>query len=312
VDDDLGHHTGPHADGSELHHHPWRSVELPAAVAEAMTMLSLEERRLLYWLAREYFAGIGAIVDGGSFVGGSTVALGEGLRANHRAQPGPRIHVFDKFEVNPFMAKQIFGPKGLPYAPGDSFRPLFDRQTAAVRDLLDVHAGDLVELGWSGGPIEILFIDIAKSWSLNDVIVDQFFPNLVPGRSVVVQQDLVFSLYPWLALTMEHLHEEFQPVAFVEYNSVVYLCRRPVPEGVSSSLRELTTEQRLELMDRAVDRFRGYPRGLLLLAKAVLLRNCGFDAEARAEATAVRREYGDHIAVAYALMPLRGWLPEGS
>ena len=158
---------------------------------------------------------------------------------------------------------------------------------------------------------QILFIDIAKSWSLNDVIVDQFFPNLVPGRSVVVQQDLVFSLYPWLALTMEHLHEEFQPVAFVEYNSVVYLCRRPVPEGVSSSLRELTTEQRLELMDRAVDRFRGYPRGLLLLAKAVLLRDCGFDAEARAEATAVRREYGDHIAVAYALMPLRGWLPEG-
>lgn len=41
-------------------------------------MLSLEERRLLYWLAREYFAGIGAIVDGGSFVGGSTLALGEG------------------------------------------------------------------------------------------------------------------------------------------------------------------------------------------------------------------------------------------
>jgi hypothetical protein len=277
-----------------------------------MTMLSLDERRLLYWLARDYFAGVGAIVDGGSFVGGSTVALGEGLRANRQAQPGPRIHAFDRFEVNQFMAKQVFSPKGLPYAPADSFRPLFDLQTAAVRDLLEVHAGDLVELGWPGGPIEILFIDVAKSWALNDVIVDQFFPNLVPGRSVVVQQDLVFSLYPWLALTMEHLREEFEPVAFVEYGSVVYLCRRPIPEGVSSALRELSTEQRLELMDRTIDRFSGYPRGLLLLARAVLLRDCGLEAEAQAEAAAVRRDYGDHWAVAYGLMPLRGWLSDDS
>jgi predicted O-methyltransferase YrrM len=276
-----------------------------------MTMLSLEERRLLYWLAREYFAGNGAIVDGGSFVGGSTVALGEGLRANHRAEPGSRIHAFDRFEVNQFMAKQIFEPKGLAYTAGDSFRPLFDRQTDAVRDLLEVHAGDLAELGWSGGPIEILFIDVAKSWLLNDVIIDQFFPSLVPGRSVVVQQDLVFSLYPWLALTMEHLHEEFEPVAYVECNSVVYLCRRRVREGVSRSLHELTTEQRLELMDRAIGRFRGYPRGLLRLARAVLLRDCGLEAEARAEAAAARREHGDHWAVEYALMPLRDWLSEG-
>jgi hypothetical protein len=289
--------TSTQTPGRELHRRPWRQIEVPTGVSEVVTMLSLEERRLLYWLARDYFTGVGAIVDGGSFVGGSTVALGEGLRANPRVEPGTRIDVFDIFEVDAFMSAQYFRPNGLSYVAGDSFRPFFDQQTSSVNDLLDVHAGDLAKIGWSGGPIEVFFVDIAKSWALNDVLVDQFFPELIPGRSVVVQQDLVFSSCPWLALTMEYLADEFEPVAFVEYNSLVYLCRRPVPTGVAGSLRALTTEQRIELMDRAIARFRGYPRGLLRLAKAVLLSECGLYAAAREETEAVRNDYNDDSVV---------------
>src|SRR5208282_5190833 len=160
----------------ELYRRPWRDVALPDAAQQVMTMLSHEERQLLYWLTATYRSGVGAIVDGGCFVGGSTVALAEGLRARGA---GGVIDVFDMFEVEPYMTDFYF--KGANLSVGDSFRPLFDRNTAEVADRLRVHQGDLMQAGWSGEDAEILFIDCAKSWSLNDFIIEEFFPSLIPG-----------------------------------------------------------------------------------------------------------------------------------
>ena len=89
-----------------------------------MTMLSEQERQLLYWLTSTHFIGAGAIVDGGCFVGGSTLSLAEGLRKNAARSSSARVHVFDLFEVEPYMADLYFSERGL--APGDSFRTLFD------------------------------------------------------------------------------------------------------------------------------------------------------------------------------------------
>jgi hypothetical protein len=47
---------------------------LPAAVADSISMLTLDEKQFLYWLTSEYFSGIGAIIDAGCFIGGSTLA----------------------------------------------------------------------------------------------------------------------------------------------------------------------------------------------------------------------------------------------
>jgi hypothetical protein len=44
---------------------------------------------------------------------------------------------------------------------GDSVRPLFDANTRAVASLLQVNQGDIQQIGWTGEPIEILFIDIS-------------------------------------------------------------------------------------------------------------------------------------------------------
>ena len=51
--------------------------------------------------------------------------------------------------------------------------------------------GNLLALDWTGGPIEILFIDLAKSWDLNRWVLTKTFPRLIPGHSVVIQQDWV-------------------------------------------------------------------------------------------------------------------------
>ena len=53
---------------------PWEAVDVPDAALRPPTMLSVAERRLLYWLGASHARGEGAIVDAGSFVGGSTVA----------------------------------------------------------------------------------------------------------------------------------------------------------------------------------------------------------------------------------------------
>jgi hypothetical protein len=283
--------------GLELHRRPWRAATPPADVLEVMTMLSHEERQLLFWLASTWYSGAGAIVDGGCFVGGSSLALAEGLRANPNRPAGALVEVFDLFEVEPYMIDLYFSDWD--FEPGDSFRPVFDRNTEPVRDLLRVTEGDLALHGWDGRPIEVLFVDIAKSWSLNDLIVEQFFSALIPDRSVVVQQDMAFAYCPWVAITMELLADYFEPVSFAEYNSVVYVCRRQVPRDVlDGPLQDLALDAKLELMDRAIARFRGYPRGYLELARTVLMVEGGERTAARTQLGQVReRHHGEPLVL---------------
>ncbi len=289
----------------ELYRRSWRSTGLSQEAANVMTMLSIEERQLLHWLTAHYYTGRGAVVDGGCFVGGSTVPLAEGLRAAGRAGP---IDVYDLFEVEPYMVDMYFHQSGL--RAGDSFRPLFEKNTAHVSDLLRLHAGDLAEQRWSGGPIEILFIDFAKSWSLNDFIVQSFFPCLIPHRSVVVQQDFVFALCPWVALTMEALADYFEPVAFAEYCSVVYFVKRELPADIPP-ISSLPGATQLELIDRAIERFRGYPREVLECAKAVLLIWQGHGAEADDIVARLAAADGHHPAVSAAIDQVRALTPAG-
>jgi len=276
---------------AELYRRPWREVPLSGNAEAVMTMLSVEERQLLYWLTAEYRTGEGAIVDGGCFVGGSTVPLAEGLRAG--GKPGT-VDVYDLFEVESYMTDFYFKDHDL--RAGDSFRSLFDENTAEVRELLRVHEGDLTQEGWSGDPIEILFVDFAKSWALNDYITKEFFPCLVPGRGILVQQDFVFAGCPWVPVTMEYLSDYFEPVAFAELCSVVYLCRRSVPRDLPS-VSELPHARRIELMDRAIRRFLGYPRAVLECAKATLLVENGDLDAANGIIDSVAQSEPDHYSV---------------
>jgi hypothetical protein len=276
---------------------PWDAIALPDAALGPETMLSEAERRLLFWLGAEHATGEGAIVDAGCFVGGSTVALAEGLRANPRATDA-RIDAFDRFVVDEFMATHYLAEHGL--RAGDSFRPLFDANTAAVRDLVVVHEGDVTEADWRERPIEVLFVDISKTWELNDLVTRRFFPLLEPDRSIVVQQDMAHALCPWLAITMELLADHFEPLGYVEHNSVVYRCKAAVPrEAIPPALRALPDEEKLALLDRAIGRFDGVPRVLLRCARAVLLIDIGDVEAARAESAAIDSAHHANAVIAW-------------
>lgn len=249
----------------------WRQRPVPAACATVPTMLVPDELRLLSHLASEYYSGTGVIVDAGCFLGGSTVALAESLRDNPRRRRVPEakiIHSFDRFEVEEWT-RGVFFPKETP--AGESFRTQFEQNIARYTDMVEVHAGDVCSHEWRGGAIEILFIDLAKHWTVCDWVTWQFFPHLIPGRSIVIQQDYLYHHWvAWLHVTMEFYADYFEYVCDTEVNSVAFLYTKKIPDSVlrRKTVESLTLDEKVALMDRAASRFDGRKRELILAAKA--------------------------------------------
>ena len=256
----------------------WRETEVPLSCGNVPTMLIPDELRLLHYLANECYTGEGCIVDAGCFLGGSTVALADGLRRNllRRGRAEEKlIHSYDRFEIEEWTMEQYFPDSA---KAGESFKPLFDRNIAQYADLVEVHAGDVRSSPWKGGPIEILFIDIAKHWTTCDWITWEFFPHLIPGKSVVVQQDYLYSQFvAWLHVTMEFYSDYFEYICDTGLNSVAFLNTKRIPEEVlrEKTVENLTTAEKIELMDRAAGRFTGKQAELLHAAKQHFLEMLG-------------------------------------
>src|SRR5262249_7993152 len=146
------------------------------------TMLLEDERKLLFYLASEYCRGRGCIVDAGCFLGGSTTALALGLRARQPTSdsgPPATIHSYDLFPGEAWTIG-MFLPSN--FLPGQSFQDLFRENIRDVADLVEIHAGDITSQPWTGGAIELLFVDCAKHWQVSDFITAQLFPSLIPGH----------------------------------------------------------------------------------------------------------------------------------
>jgi SAM-dependent methyltransferase len=243
----------------------WTQHHLPDAAMRVPTMLTEDELRLLHHLTEHDFNGEGSIVDAGSFLGGSTIALADGLRRNleRRGRPEePLIHSFDRFTVEEY-ARSFFPPST---TVGTDFREEFERNIAPYASLIKVHVGDIEGAKWTGGPIEILFVDLAKHWSVCDWLSWEFFPHLIPGRSLVVQQDYLYaSATAWLHVTMEAYGDYFEYVCDTGINSVVFKYVRPIPPSAlrRHTVAELGAEERVELLDRAALRFNPAQRVLM-------------------------------------------------
>lgn len=256
----------------------WRKRDVPAHCAGVPTMLMADELRLLHYLADEYYTGEGVIVDAGCFLGGSTLALADGLRRNlerRGIKEEKLIHSYDRFEIEGWTIGSYFPQSA---RAGESFRPQFDRNTAPYASLIEVHPGDITSHVWQGGPIEILFIDVAKHWTVCDRVTWQFFPHLIPGKSVVIQQDYLYHHWvAWIHVTMEFYSDYFEYVCDTGSNSVAFLNTRRIPEDVlrEKTVESLSTAEKIELMDRAAARFTGKQADLLRSAKQHFLEMLG-------------------------------------
>jgi hypothetical protein len=276
---------------------PWRGLTLPPDAVGIPTMLSKTERKLLYSLTRDYASGDAAIVDAGCFLGGSTAALLAGVRDRAEPWSGPPVASYDLFRVEEYTLEKFFADEPGVHV-GDSFRPRFDAYLSAFDVPHVVHEGDITELGWDGGPIDVLFLDVLKSWEINDSVLRDFFPSLVPGRSVIVHQDYGWGEQLWIPITVELMRNSLVLVDWMEWGSHVFFLEGELPaELIERGLAGLDLDRRFELMDQAVARGEGWVGGMLEVARTTLTAERDGAEAALVELDAIAARHSQHAHV---------------
>lgn len=233
---------------------PWESpsFQTPPVLERARSMLNYWEKRMLYWVTLHAYEAEGLILDQGAFLGSSALCFAAALR--NRGFASPLIHSYDLFRLGPFELQRHF-PDDAP--PGNVTRPMFEANLAGYRDLVEVHEGDILCQRWPGDPIEILFVDVAKTSRIWDHVVAEFFPSLIPERSLVVLQDYLFhESGAWHHAVMEKLAQHFEPFADTHANSVLFIYLGGLDGSVVAGARwdSIPPEERLALMDAAIAR----------------------------------------------------------
>ena len=192
-----------------------RDVELPEASENAAGMISHRERLLLFQLTKAHFDGSGFIIDAGMFLGASAVCLAEGLRRNPKCREIMAGPTFQRMKpIQGYERGIIKAPKrknvnlekrvgDFTYRLGESFVPIIEKQTENFQDLVELNIGDFNQAQWNiEDPIEICFIDLAKTPELNQHAFEILFPAFIPGKTLLVQQDFFFDRLPWIKVLM--------------------------------------------------------------------------------------------------------------
>jgi len=240
--------------GIRTKHWNLRSYDLPSDLAHVPTMLTPEERRMLGWIGEVFPEGRGVICDLGAFLGGSTVHLAHGAgRSPHR----PVVHAFDQFTI----ADEHKGPWlydwGHPPLDGNDMFPLFEGFTRPYGEGVRPWRGQIEAHAWTGDPIEILFVDICKGWDTQLHVMREFYPALIPGESLVIQQDFQFWMHPWVVATTEALHPKLSLIGWTEDNSALFACTAAIKREEVEALAppKLSSSDVIRLIERASARF---------------------------------------------------------
>ena len=249
---------------------PWThpGVALPDHAAKVPTMLTAEEGNLLHWLARDYATGIGAFCDLGCFAGGSTARLASGVAAAGRTT---RVHAYDHFTLSESQKDRYLYPAGIAPFEGRDMLPAVRQLLAPWRDIADLIPGDITKARWTGDPIEVLFVDAAKTPATADSIARNFMPYLIPGRSIVVQQDYQHWRQPWLPAQMELMTDVMEIAGWCKRNTVIFRVKQDISDRHLATARvtDLDDDTMIALIGRALCRFPGRAQQASL-ARAIL------------------------------------------
>jgi hypothetical protein len=171
-------------------------------------LLSKGEINLLHSLLKHYYTGKGEVVDLGAFLGGSAYACALGMKGNSRriAKEG-RIHSFDIFELcyeNPAF-NGLYRAFGLEQRANTL--PIYNHILREYASYTRIYQGSVELHTWPEQlPIEILFVDLAKSPDTDNFVAEEFFPKVMNG-GLIIQQDMLTGEAPWISTTMGLLYE---------------------------------------------------------------------------------------------------------
>ena len=241
---------------------------LPAEIRQHPSMISDKEKWQLFEAAAVHYQGEGRIVDAGIFLGGSTTCFGLGIEENSKKEeilarwPKPIVS-FEQAIINPGMFKHFDRWElEVDGKAGDSFEPVLRDLLAPVIDKVDLRIGDITKAGWSpDDPIEILFLDVIKTPAINEFVLKTFFPRLIPGKSLVIQQDFFLDLLPYLKVGQEYFSDYFEFVAEIGPTAVFRLIRKiPAKMFKADPMTFLSVEEKLKLIDQAAMRAKSKDR----------------------------------------------------
>ncbi|QLC22089.1 hypothetical protein HFP51_07795 [Parasphingopyxis sp. CP4] len=231
--------------------------EVPEAILRTPSMMSPEERRFIYGLAKTEYRGDGLIFDGGAFLGGSTLAFGLGLQENRQydaivekfRQP---IVTFERGQTSSNLVRTL-NRHGLDVKENESFIPALQSNIEAVADLVELRVGDILDQTWDG-PIEIMFLDVVKNMKILNHIFSNFFPHLIEG-ALVLQQDYFIEGMAPLKLMQEFTAKYFDYVGEVS-SMGIFRAKKTVPaEILATNVRkDLDVDTQLTLLAQARDR----------------------------------------------------------
>lgn len=258
----------------------------PQIIYDVPGEIEAPERTLLYNIARDHYTGRGAIVEVGALVGASTVCLAEGLMHNKVSKCRKAIRVFDRFLTYPHLADCFFPQHNIrEHKAGDSFRAVYDQNTAPYADLIDAHEGDAHSLKWDGGPIEILFIDCAMSADLYQHFIDVLYPHLIDG-AIVIDQDFFYERATWLPVKAEMMIDHCKPWLVAECTMAAKWTR---PAKLLYGLPKIPLDLQLKLMERHAIRYTGRIAALIHIQTTVAMWNAGERDRARARLAEIQQ-----------------------
>ena len=227
----------------------------PPEVLSHPGMSAPAERNLLYTLAAYHYSGKGCIVDAGSFLGASTMALARGLQqrsvSTKSHPPQMPVQAFEQAIAHEDF--QVHAEKcALPTVePGKSFRHVLEQLLQPVHDEVNLHVGDIVEFdGVSLPDIEICFLDVARNARIALHCMKLFFPRLLPG-AYVVQREYFHHDRPFLKYSLECLAEHFEYLGELQ-SCALFRVRKPIAlTDLPASFDQLGADTKLRLHRQA-------------------------------------------------------------
>lgn len=212
---------------------------------EIRSMLSTHEIALLYACAKDAWVS-GAIVDLGPLSGASTWALAKGLTDRKEGTPEEPgiIHSYDLWRGEDSYRNYLTDYR---CSRSSSLLGHWIEVLDGYHNLCEPHQGDFCTWQWDGSEIGILFIDVAKSWKLNNHVVSTMFPALQPG-SILIQQDYIQWNEYWIHMEMARFSDYFEHCQFLRGATSFYRCIKTPPSNIcESSLTKLSYQERVEL-----------------------------------------------------------------
>ena len=236
--------------------------QTPSSVVSFPSMMTVDEKKLLYWLAKEEFKGDGVIIDAGIFFGASTNAFAFGLRKNRNANSTrPIIQSYDMAiwyeSMDRYLERSDFASaaQGHDLKPGDSIVPVIKNLLAPHLDLIEFRFGDIIRTASVSKPVEIAFFDCLKSNAGDLAAFRAFAPHYIPGRTVVVQQDYFYENAVWNKIRQEYFADYFEYLGSIA-TSAVFRLQRKIPEEqiVSDPVGKLSISDRRMYLEQACRR----------------------------------------------------------